>query len=466
MTSKRSKVSKPISRDYGNANVGFAVPGFVVWQLFSPGLIAILVNTHQLVAAGVCATVLFSALAVVKLKAAVAWVDGRGPALLVDLLLALTGVILSIVYLVILGHPQQSILYRMNFGGYDVTRELPFSFAVIACCIFIATMQLPTRRIGSTVRTWEQFRPATATILAFVGVIGLLATLATSRAEAFQQRDSGGIGGLITFAYWGASAYVVYTILGWKKPHSLIFPALGTALALGLIFSGNRSPVALIGLAVLVRLVADRRVKTIAITVCCLPVGLLVFSYQAVWRGLVARSLPSDPASVFKIIFADPSAALVRLGLDSIDGHALTVDLLRQGFAARPWDLATAVLNFVPRALWESKPTLLGGEIGRLYLGTSGSGIFLSGPGYLSLVAGSTTFGAILFVVLILAIKSLARRPRHLFFVVAAAYLATRFTIAGDAFDVFLALQLIVIFTLAEFAGSRAPLNTRLKATL
>lgn len=445
------------SRDVARATVFAPVAspvGILVWQLIAPGLISVLVLTRQVVPAGVVAAILFACLTVVKLRAATNGHEARRHPALIDLLLTLVGLILSLVYIVILTHPQQSILYRLNFGGYDVGASLPGSFATLAVAIFLSAVELPYRhRMSGSAQSWPPFRKATASVLFVLGTLGLGAVLATSREVAFQNRDTGGLGGLATFAYWGASAFVVYVVVGWRRTDPRVFLLLSAAAIVALLLSGNRSPIALIVLAVLVRLAQARRFRTLILSLAATPIALMLFAYQAIWRGLVARSMPADPLTILKSIGNDPGASLVRLGLDSIDGHALTVDLLKQGFEARPLDPLTAVLNFVPRALWAGKPTLLGGEIGRSYLGTNGSGIFLSGPGYLSLVTGSTLLGAVVFIVAILVLKRMTRAPRHPFFIVIASYLAARFTIAGDAFDIFLALQLVVIVSIGEAIG-------------
>jgi hypothetical protein len=290
--------------------------------------------------------------------------------------------------------------------------------------------------------------------MGLMGVVGLALGLAQGRVDAFSTRGDGSGNGAASLLYWAAAAYVAYVVVSWVPRNSRAFPVVAALMVGGLFLTGNRSPLALIGIAVIVRIVWEKRGALFALAGLAVPLGLAVFAYQSAWRSLVARGYPSGFSDVIALLLSNPLSEFLRLGLDSIDGHLLSTVIVARGYEARWLDPFLAVTNFIPRQLWAEKPNLLGSEIGASYLGVTHGGIFLSGPGYMALVTGSVALGAATYILLMLAIKRLASAPRvPLILVCALVTLVARFSIAGDAFDIFLAVQVAVIFAIGSLAS-------------
>lgn len=354
--------------------------------------------------------------------------------------------------------PGDSKLFRLRYSGFAGEADIAPSYLVILWCLSLCTLASQGVRPHRIATEPFQLNQRTLLALGLLGSLGLALSLTVSRYEAFSSRGEGGGNGLSSLLYWSASVFVAYVVLMQQRRGPKLNIVAATIMGVGLLVSGNRSPVALIGIALLVRLVRGRRHNLIKLFAMLIPIGLTVFSYQSIWRSLVSKGLPSGPADVFNIMMSDPLQEFLRLGLDTVDGHTLVSGLIDQGFTARWLDPLLAVANFVPRQLWEDKPTLLGSTIGEDYLGLSAGGIFLSGPGYFSLVSGSLIGGSALFVCLVLTLKRIASLSRiHPLIICAIYYLVARISIAGDAFDIFLSVQVVFIFGIATLIGKGLP---------
>jgi hypothetical protein len=373
------------------------------------------------------------------------------PVQLVDISLALLIIVISLVQMGAVIDISNTKLVRLEMVGYLGISQFSSSYLVwvwsvslgIACSFILKNSthrRLPT-----------EWQTATALILAILGAIGATTVPIDNQQEAFASRGESSGDGLRSLMYWSTAVYVAYISVYWRRCHSCVFPILALGYTALLFLSANRSPIALVLIALLVRSFSSQYVRTLVIGVLISPLALLLFSYQSTWRNLVARGLPSSPNDVFKFIFNRPLSAIQGLGFDSIDGMVLTRSLLEQGFPAQYYDPFIAVLNFIPRQLWDDKPVLLGSTIGWEFLGLTAGGIFLSGPGYTSLVVGSLSGGVALFVVLMMFAKILLQRfGSDPIVCCAILYFTARFPIAGDSFDIFLALQIFVIY-----AGAR-----------
>lgn len=376
----------------------------------------------------------------------------------IDALLFFLVSILSGVVAGTIASPGDSKLFRLSYSGFGGESDIAPSYVILIWCFSLASLQVPNLAKRTEPTHSHCLNPRTATVLAGLGTVGLGLSLTVSRYEVFSSRGETGGNGINSLLYWSAAVFVSYIILLYGRNDSKAYLLISLAMTMGLLATGNRSPVALIGLALVVRVVHDRRARTMRLLSLLLPAGLIVFSYQSIWRSLVSKGLPSGPAEVFGMMLANPLQEFLRLGLDTVDGHSLVAGLVDRGFSERWLDPILAIANFIPRQLWVDKPTLLGSTIGHDYLGMTAGGIFLSGPGYFSLVSGSILVGSILFVLLVLAAKAIgAGLKTHPIVTCAMYYLVVRVSIAGDAFDIFLSVQIIVICGLAAVIGKLLP---------
>lgn len=376
----------------------------------------------------------------------------------IDALLFFLVSIISGVVAGTIASPGDSKLFRLNYSGFAGETDIAPSYVILLWCFSLASLQVPNIAQDAEPTHSPRLNPRTAVVLAGLGTVGLGLSLTVSRYEVFSSRGETGGNGINSLLYWSAAVFVSYVVVLYSRNSSKAYLLTSIAMTLGLLATGNRSPVALIGLALVVRVVQDRRARTMRLLGLLLPAGLIVFSYQSIWRSLVSKGLPSGPIEVFGMMLANPLQEFLRLGLDTVDGHSLVVGLIHRGFGERWLDPVLAVANFIPRQLWVDKPTLLGSTIGHDYLGMTAGGIFLSGPGYFSLVSGSILVGSILFVLLVLAAKAIsAGMKTHPIVTCAMYYLVVRVSIAGDAFDIFLSVQIIVICGLAALIGELLP---------
>jgi hypothetical protein len=442
----------------------------IIWALLLPVPATLLIASGEAALGALITCVLALAPAAVNANYAVAQKSTARFSSGIDALFFFLVSITSCVVAGTIARPQDSKLFRLNYSGFAGEADLAPSYVILLWCFSLAT--LPALRQGGEAANSNatyKIIPQTAVVLGTLGLIGLALSLTVSRYEVFSSRGETGGNGINSLLYWSAAVFVVYVVLLLNKQDSKAYALVAFAMTMGLLASGNRSPVALIGLALVVRVIMDRRVRAMRLLATVLPMGLVVFSYQSIWRSLVSQGLPSSPKDVFTLMLANPLREFLRLGIDTVDGHALVAALVNQGIEARWTDPLLAIANFVPRQLWEDKPTLLGSTISHDYLGMTAGGIFLSGPGYFSLVTGSIAIGSILFVSGVVLVKRVASAEcMHPIVICAIYYLVVRIAIAGDAFDIFLAVQIIVIFGFATLLGKLLPggMNQRQHAVI
>jgi hypothetical protein len=367
-------------------------------------------------------------------------------------------IVLALVAISLDVRPEESKLYRLRYFGNVAEADYLKAFLLLTVALSISTFPvLPRKAVQARTRP-HIFDPTLARPLLALALVGATMTVAGGGADTLAARGTATGQGLQNLLYWSVAVFIAYCVVlaSFRRHRSYVL--IASLLAAVLATSGNRSPLALIAVALLVRVALSGRTAFIAGGLLLSPVALFVFSYQSIWRGLSAAGLPSDPSDVLSYIRADPLTQFLRTGFDSIDGNVLTMNLLSRGAEARWFDPFSAILNFVPRAIWPGKPGLLGSDIGSEYLGLSAGGIFLSGPGYFFLVAGSATLGLALFVAFILALKTLLASPSlHPVISVAVLYLIVRFPLAGDSIDIFFAVQICLILAIASITGKILP---------
>jgi len=237
-----------------------------------------------------------------------------------------------------------------------------------------------------------------------------------------------------------------------------------TGLAAG---QGVRSPLVLIGLAVLARVlqaVGERRTRLrVAVPAmalgCYLAAALLVG--LSTWRGDIIRDRPASLPSHLATALASPVPKLQQEGgLDSLDGLLLTRRAEPEAVGASWTDPAKALTGFIPHQVWEGKPDWLSVAVTSHYLGWAAGGIFLSGVGYAGLIFGGWPGVALAFLVLGAAAEALSGRMRaDSLASVLLTYFLVRFLFNGDAFDAFHVIGLYALFRVAAAVaavGSRS----------
>lgn len=377
-----------------------------------------------------------------------------------DLILAFLLVTMSLVLLAAIADIHNTKLMRLGLSGYLGIDQFANAYTLWCLAIIVAlamtNLRVSIRSSSAPIRHIPTINSAvwntsTAVVLATLGLAGVSTISFTGQQEAFITRGQDSGNGLQALLYWASSVYVAYVIISWKRSASKFFLILAFLYSVLLFMSANRSPMALIFIAVLIRVILDGRHRVLKFGALLTPLVFLVFAYQSTWRGMVARGAPAGPSDVLTAVIRDPLNAIQRVGFDSIDGMVLAQSLLDKGFPAQYFDPLLSILNFVPRQLWEDKPVLLGSTIGQDFLGLTAGGIFISGPGYFSLVTGSLMGGTILFIASIAIAKHLIIRfGSDAVLSCAILYFIARFPLAGDAFDIFLTLQIVVIYFIAQ----------------
>lgn len=377
--------------------------------------------------------------------------DASRPIKLIDILLSLLLIVVSLVQMAAVVDISNTKLVRLGMVGYLGIDQFSAAYLIWIWSVTLGVGSTYFVRGSWHPRHAPEFRTGTAIVLLILGFVGTTTIPLADQQEAFVNRGQASGGGLRALLYWSTAVYVVYVTTYWRKGLPYFFPLVAIGFGALLFLSANRSPIALVLIALLVRSFSGQYVRTLVIGILCSPLALLIFSYQSTWRGLVAGGSESSPGDVLSTIYENPLIAIQRLGFDSIDGMVLSRSLLERGYPAQYLDPLIAVVNFIPRQLWEGKPVLLGSTIGWDYLGLSAGGIFLSGPGYTSLVTGTLAGGIALFVVLILGAKLLLQHfGANSIAFCAILYFSARFPIAGDSFDIFLALQVVAIYAVAR----------------
>lgn len=224
---------------------------------------------------------------------------------------------------------------------------------------------------------------------------------------------------------------------------------------------GSRSPLYLVGAAVAVRVIANARASSrpvrAIVLVAFLGYAAIVFAIGASnWRSNVVHHRPASVARQLESAAQNPFNKLTdRTQIDTFEGLILSLQVDRKAVGAHWDDPLKAVVNFMPRSIWPSKPAWLGTVVTHAYLNSGGtSGVFLSGPGYAYIVYGGIIGVIGVFLVLGATAQLLYTRfDPYSGGSLLLTYFCLRFFVAGDAFDLFNVLGLAVLLFAARQAA-------------
>lgn len=395
------------------------------------------------------AVVALIAIALVGLIMAVVHLQRLAPRLrvaaLIPTALQLIVLLAGVYVLALVANPTESKLFRLGLNGADIRQLLFEGFFVLVACLSAAVASCSLIKPRAGANSGLNSSAKTYWVLFVVGTAGLAIRLATPRDEAFATRGEGSGDGVLTLLYWAAPLAVAFAVARLELRAVILVSA--AALTTTLVYDGNRSPLLLVVIAIVFRLLRLRGDKLVILATVVLPIGLLVFAAQTTWRALLRDYSSADLTDIFAYFVSSPLRTVTRAGFDSVEGAGLSLGLARNGPRPEWWDPAVAVLNFVPRAIWADKPGLFGTQVGAEVLGVTAGGIFLSGPGYLIALTGSFIMAIVLTVTVTVTVAIWVSRcaADSVYAVIGAAFVV-RFMLAGDAFDLFLAMQAVLIF--------------------
>jgi len=265
------------------------------------------------------------------------------------------------------------------------------------------------------------------------------------------------------------------TLLGWSIPLGIALAVvhrhwgsrrlvtLNALLAIVLISQGTRSPFLLIGVAMLIRFVGSpslrrRPARSISLAVVAGYLGVALAVGIADWRGDVIREPTASLSDSLIEATRSPLTGLGDAGLDSLDGLILARNADRAAVGASWTDLHKAITGFIPHQIWPEKPEWLSVVVTHHYIHFGGSGIFMSGAGYGLLLFGGTE-GAILLFLVLGAISAIVYRrlSADSLLTVLWTYFLLRFFFAGDAFDAFHVLGLLLLSVFASGLATVLP---------
>lgn len=328
-----------------------------------------------------------------------------------------------------------------------------FSACIVA---FLVGELLLARRAATASAARYQPSPVQktmATILLLIGGLTYAADIAAGIGADFATRGEAQGGGLSSMAHWSLPLGICINVLNshWKSKAYQLATVSGVSL---IVLSGVRSPLMLICVAFVPRIIrglTNRRhagriwVLSSAGTISLICVG----SALNLWRGSIRRGDPIPLTEALQATYSDPLKALTQAGIDTLDGLLFVQYLPPGAVSTGPTDLLKAVTTLIPRQIYEDKPDFLSNIVSSRYLGFGTAGMFMSGPGYLELILGSTLAAVAGFLLLGLLYGRLFRLPADSIAWVVASYVLIRFYMGGDSFDIFAGLQLGLILTIA-----------------
>ena len=377
------------------------------------------------------------------------------------------GILLAVVLpgLALVAGTRESRLTDLGFVVHDVDGSVSRAFLIflLALCSFSLGEAL-ARSIGRA-RSGQLLRirldgPSVYVVLMIVGLTAYLLRLrmGASTEEVLAQRGHVQGQGAASLAQWAIPLAVTIGILN-RHWRSRWLALLSSLAFLGVVlFAGVRSPLVLIAIAVLMRLLVQgaqnrRALRTGVLIMAILYTGALMAIALSAWRGKVTRGQDAALSAEITKLPANPFDKLAsQAGLDTVDGLILAVQVDREAVGARWSDPANAVTGFVPRKVWPEKPDWLGSMVTKHYLDWGGhAGMFLSGPGYAYVVFAGAAGVAGVFLALGLFAESLYARIRPLSAEAALlTYFLLRFFFGGDAFDAFHVLSLFALLLAAR----------------
>jgi hypothetical protein len=412
-----------------------------------------------------------AAAAAIGLRALMAAARRSGGATRVASILLALGIVVAILMpgLSLLGGGRQSKLLAAGVGLGDLPDALRWAFltSLIGLCALFAGESLVRaarrRSAGDGAPPPGVSRHdalATYLVLAAIAAAVVLLLPQGSREQALAERGTIEGQGLVALLRWSGPLAIALAIL---RRHfgrrSLV--AVNVVLAALIVAQGVRSPLLLIGLAALARVLqalVERKVRLrLALPAVALGVylGAALLVGLSTWRGEIIRDHPASLSGHLVEALASPVPKLQEVGgLDSLDGLLLTRRVEPAVVGASWTDPAKALTGFIPHQLWDGKPEWLSVAVTSHYLGWAAGGIFLSGFGYAGLVFGGWTGVAVLFLLLGAGAEAIYGRVRaDSVAAVLLTYFLVRFFFNGDAFDAFHALGLYGLFRVAAAAG-------------
>jgi hypothetical protein len=288
-------------------------------------------------------------------------------------------------------------------------------------------------------------------ILLGLGAAGLIFLPRGSNQEAFSSRGQvAGQGVLITLQYCLPLAVSLAILASHWGSRLLPFVSVG-ATALAVYWTGARTPLLIIGAAVMIRLLfqfgaSHHPVRYVLAMGAGVYIGTVLLVGISSWRGLAIEGIQSSVVEQVYIALPNAFGQLTNAGLDTLDGMILAMAINPDTVNASWTDPFKALTNLIPSQIWPSKPEWLGAVVTHRYLTFGGrAGIFLSGPGYLYLIFGGPFGMAVGFLAIGFSSTLLFIRLRTPAILVAlGAYFLLRFFIGGDAFDIFNTLTLLI----------------------
>jgi len=315
------------------------------------------------------------------------------------------------------------------------------------------------REISSLIRT-------TTSVLFTVGLAAHGLSLSRGIGAGFETRGEAEGQGLLSMASWSLHLAIAVSVLNrhWGSRWRVGLSLIGLA---AIVLSGVRSPLLLIAVAALPRLIkmiANSRFPLLVIGSGLIAANTLVAVGAGIssWRGNIRAGLSVSLLQEILDSWVDPIGSLSSTGVDTLDGALFVTALPRDQIDVSLADPLKAFTLLIPRQIFPEKPELISNILSRDYLGFGAAGMFLSGVGYLTLVLGST-------IAAIFAFGAIGAIYGRIFNGVTAStgwlistYILLRFWMGGDAFDIFLGLELALVWVLAlSLAVAITHLRTR-----
>lgn len=290
-------------------------------------------------------------------------------------------------------------------------------------------------------------------IAAILILVGACATIIFP-APALQDRATEGQGLatlLRTFLIVGL-AYIVYN-RGFGKFKWYLIAAIGVVV---LASTNVRSPLLVVVFAFIAAEIANgklRSFKRVFATITLVVLFALAGSFMSNWRENVTRYQGLEVSEVLASTLDEPWVQIYESGVDTLDGYRFSQQVAPVE-DSRPQDLLNVVLTFVPRAIWEDKPSTISVDLSAKYLNYGASGQYLSPVGYLTIALGSYA-AALIGMFAFSCLMSLAvRRYLDSFILTVVLCVTFRFLLGGSSFDLYYGITLLLPFLFAVLVDS------------
>ncbi|MGF9648056.1 hypothetical protein AAIH32_08790 [Pseudarthrobacter oxydans] len=366
--------------------------------------------------------------------------------------------------------PAASLVWRTRTANVEkLTRTelatpdaLSFSLLLFTACLLAFWLGEGLLRPKQNV-TWVQITDLglrwrrAQLLLILVGLASSASQLGGDRTVEFSERGTQEGQGILVLAWWCLPLGIAIGFLfrHWESKPRLFVSLVGIAL---IVNSGVRSPLLLIAIAFIPRLIATiarspRPLKVWATAVFGSYLLIAVGGAISVWRGSIRYGSPVTFGQALYNAAADPLKALTSSGLDTVDGLLLVYSLPANIVDANLLDLFKAVQTAIPSQFYPDKPEFISNIISRELLGYGAAGMFMSGPGYLILIGGSWLTAVVFFFVGGVIFRCLTSRRVGGVAWLILTYTLIRFVMGGDAFDFYQGLTLVAISTAALVAA-------------